>query len=500
MSTRRQRFALVLAVQTLALRAAAQAGLPASPPSEAAPPAVDAAPAPAPVPAPADAVAPPPAPDAAAGPAPAGAAPAPAADAGLPELPIGETAASASGDGGFALGGDGSLELDEGAKLELYGFADFNYTHTFGGKDNEWRQFVTEYPSMYVGHINLYLSSKLSSNWRSLAEVRFTYAPLGNESKTNPDGTFQTTDTAAADYAEIQRTINWSGIEVQRVWLEYQPWAFLTIRAGQWLTPYGYWNDDHGSPAIVGVHKPYAINDQLFPERQTGVEAYGKLFIDSTAIGYFVTLSNGRGPFDAIRDLDANKAIGGRLFVESSALGDLTVGVNAYKGRYTTSTKQYDVGVDEAGQPKVVINRKIDASYRELSLGVDARFLWQGLHVQAELMMNEAAFDDENRPRTVGFDQRPAFVADYRRIGGYALVGYRLPWLTLMPYGVMQHLSFTNADAVGPVTSWTGGINLRPKPNVVLKAEISLAQFDGRGSTGFGSDLSNVGAQAAWAF
>ncbi len=409
-------------------------------------------------------------------------------------------AASGSGDGSFALDSPGGVEIDEGAKVELSGFADFNYVHVIGPADNEWRQFLSEYPSVFVGHLNLYMSSKLSTNWRSLAEVRFTYAPLGNETKTNPDGTFQTTDTAAVDYAEIQRTINWGGIEIQRVWLEYQPLPYLTIRGGQWLTPYGYWNDDHGSPAIVGVYKPFVINDQLFPERQTGVEVYGKVFIDSVALGYFLTLSNGRGPLDAIRDLDANKAIGGRLFLESNVFGDLTIGLNAYKGRYTTSTKRYSVGVDDAGAPKVDIGRAIDASYRELSLGADAKLLWNGLHAQAELMVNEAAFDDENRPRTVGFDQRPTFVADYRRIGGYGLIGYRLPWLTLMPYGMIQHLSFTNTDVVGPVTVWTGGLNLRPMANVVLKTEIGFAFFDGVGSTGFGSDLVNFGAQAAWAF
>ncbi len=427
--------------------------------------------------------------------------PTPAASQALSELPpASDSLASEDSSGTFALDDSGSLDIDEGTKLELYGFADFNYTQLLGSRKNEWRQYVAEYPSMYVGHLNLYLSSKLSKNWRSLAEVRFTYAPLGNESKANPDGTFQTIDTAAADYGEIQRTINWSGIEIQRVWLEYQALDYLTIRGGQWLTPYGYWNDDHGSPAIVGVFKPYTINDQLFPERQTGLEAYGKFFIDLTTLGYFVTLSNGRGPVDAVRDLDANKAIGGRLFLETTAAGELTVGLNAYKGRYTASTKHFSVGTDDAGNPKVVLARTIDASYSELSLGADVKFLWKGLQVQGELMMNEAHYDDDHRPRTVGFDQRPTFVADYRRIGGYGLIGYRLPWWTLMPYGMVQHLTFTNTDAVGPVTSWTGGINLRPTANVVLKAEFGIAFFDGVGSTGFGSDLPEFGAQAAWAF
>jgi hypothetical protein len=419
--------------------------------------------------------------------------------ASLPSLPsLPETGSDA--DAPFKLDDGGDLTLEEAPKLELYGFADFNYTHLLGPKDNEWRQFWNEYPSMFVGHLNLYMASTLSENWRSLAEVRFTYAPLGDENSTSPDGSFTSPDNLAADYAEVQRNINWGGIEIQRAWLEYQPLDFLTIRAGQWLTPYGYWNDDHGSPAIIGVLKPFTINEQLFPERQTGLVAYGKLFIGASALGYAVTLSNGRGPFDAIRDLDANKAIGGRLYLETNAVGNLTVGVNAYRGRYTASSKHYRVELEEGGVPSVEIYRTITASYQELSLGADAKLLWKGLHVQGEFMMNEAAYDDNNRPQTVGFDPTPTFIADYRRIGAYLLVGYRLPWLTLMPYAMAQHNTFTNSDAVGPVTCWTGGLNVRPTPNVVLKAELGIARFSGRGSTGLGDDLPEFGAQIAWAF
>lgn len=438
-------------------------------------------------------------------PAPAAApAPAPAPATAPPELvaPAPAPAASdaAPADEPFELEGGDSLALEEGPKLELYGFADFNYSQMLGSKDNEWRQFVVEYPSMFVGHLNLYMSGSLGDRWRSLAEVRFTYSPLGDENATAPDGTFPAPDNSAADYGEIQRTINWGGIEIQRAWLEYQALDFLTIRAGQWLTPYGYWNDDHGSPVIIGVFKPFTISEQLFPERQTGLVAHGRFFIDSTALGYFLTVSNGRGPLDAIRDLDDNKAVGGRLYVESTALGNLTVGVNAYRGRYTASTKRYRIEANAEDEPTVEIYRTVDASYEELSLGADAKLLWHGLHAQGEFMMNEAAYDDDERPRTIFFDPRPTLAADYRRIGAYLLVGYRLPWLTLMPYGMVQHNSFTNTDAVSPVTSYSGGLNVRPTPNVVLKAELNVAIFEGRGSTGFGDSLSNFGAQAAWAF
>jgi hypothetical protein len=392
------------------------------------------------------------------------------------------------------------LNAEDAPKLDLYGFADVSYFHILTERKNNLRQLEAPYPTFFVGHFNLYLASQLGRNWRSLAEVRFIYTPTGDEDKAAPGGTFPTTDTSATDYAELQRTFSWGGVEVQRVWLEYQPFDFLNIRAGQWFTPYGYWNEDHGSPTIIAVHKPFPIGDAFFPERQTGIEAHGKYFLDSVALGYALTLSNGRGPYDAFRDLDNNKAVGGRIYVETNALGELDVGVAAYRGRFTTSTKKYAVD-SSSGSPRAVIYRHVDAAYDELSLGAEARWLWKGLHVQAEFMMNDAAYDERHRPRTTGFDPRPTFAADYRRLGGYLLVGYRTPWLTLMPYAIVEHSSYTNTDFSPPVTAWTAGVNLRPTPNVVLKAEVAAALLDGLGSTGIGTqDLAYFGSQAAWAF
>jgi hypothetical protein len=420
-------------------------------------------------------------------------APPAAESAALSEAPAADSFTSVDASTSMLVG-------EEGPKLELYGFADFSYFHALGRKDSLSRQYIAPYPTFYVGHLNLYLSSTLGENWRSLAEVRFTYSPTGDEDRASTDGTFPSPDTTVTDYAEMQRTFSWGGIEIQRAWIEYQPFDFLNIRGGQWLTPYGYWNDDHGSPTIIAVHKPFPITDTFFPERQTGLIAHGKYFIGSTTIGYAATLSNGRGPYDAMRDLDNNKAVGGRLYVESTALGNLTLGVAGYRGRFTASTKRYRV--DTSGSdPVAVIYRTTDSAYDELSLGADVRWIYGGLHVQGEVMTNEAHYDDRHRPRTVGFDPRPTFVADYRRLGGYVLTGYRTSWLNLMPYVLGEYSSYTNSDLAPPVWAGSVGLNLRPTPNVVLKAELAFATFDGVGSTGLGKDdLSYFGSQVAWAF
>jgi hypothetical protein len=433
-----------------------------------------------------------PAPPAAGEPA-AAAMPAPAVQGGLPET---------AGDDSFTTGGSeaGMLVGEESPKLELYGFADVEYFHPLGRKLNILRQYVAQNPTFFVGHLNLYLSSTLSENWRSLAEVRFVYSPTGDEDTAGEGNTFPIEDTTVTDYAELQRQFQWGAVEILRVWIEYQPFDFLAIRAGQWLTPYGYWNDDHGSPTIITVHKPFPISDTMFPEQQTGIIAHGKYFIDSTAIGYAATFTNGRGPIATIRDLDTNKAIGGRVYVETSALGNLTVGVAAYRGRYTASTKRYRILTD-GPEPVAELYRVATSSYEEMSLGADLRWQYKGLHLQMEAMSNEAAYDDDARPRVVGFDPRPTFAADYRRVGGYVLAGYRTSWIGLMPYAMWEHSTYTNSDFAPPATAWTVGLNARPTPNVVLKAEFSAATFSSVGSTGLGKEgLQYIGTQAAWAF
>ena len=461
---------------------------------------------PAPAPGPAPAAEPPPPP--AATPPAAPAATEPALDAAVPATA--PPAPAAMPDGPAPTIPNDSFELDPASaevmvgedtpKLELYGFGDFSYVHLLTDRDNILRHYVAAYPSFYVGHLNLYLSSTLGANWRSLAEVRFTYSPLGDDNTQAADGSFPVPDTTAVDYAELQRNFSWGGIEIQRAWIEYQPFDFMSIRGGQWFTPYGYWNDDHGSPTIISVHKPFPISEGIFPERQTGLIVHGKYFIDSTAIGYAATLSNGRGPYDAIRDLDNNKAVGGRVYLDATWFGNLTIGVDVYRGMFSASTKRYRIDTS-TGKPVAEIYRTVDSRYDELSYGADLRWLWKGVHLQAELMCNEAAYEDKNRPLTVGFHPSPTFSADYRRIGTYALLGYRIESINLMPYAMVEHSTFTSTDLAPPIVAWTGGLNLRPTPNVVLKAELAHGTFDGTGSTGLGADdLTYFGTQAAWAF
>jgi hypothetical protein len=380
------------------------------------------------------------------------------------------------------LQAEASDEVVSGPKLDIYGFADFTYTR--------WVKNAVPgtKPSFAVGNLNAYLSADLGSNWRSLAEVRFLYLPNGTASADDPTG--PPTDTTVADYADIQRPLRWGGVEIERVWLEYTFDQLLAFRAGQWLTPYGIWNVDHGSPAIIGAYRPYIIGESLFPERQTGLQLLGSGYLGEVKVGYNLTLSNGRGPTDAFADTDANKAVGGRLFMEnSSSLGDIALGASGYVGRYTNS--QLTLG--PAGFVPNVLE-----SYQEVAYAGDAKWDYAGLHLQSEVVVQEVTYDDDHRPSDAY--GRPGLLPDYRRWGGYLLVGYRTPLFGIMPYVNVEYYHDGPNGYWGKVPAYWLGLNARPVPSVVLKAQ--YLYVDPKGGPAFGDikPFAFVTTQAAWSF
>ncbi|HTV24215.1 MAG TPA: hypothetical protein VMG12_36235, partial [Polyangiaceae bacterium] len=306
----------------------------------------------------------------------------------LPQPTGAELDADAEADAVVAALGDDSADRAvadvEEFKLNLYGFMDFTYVHQL----NDFA-FGSPYPTFMVGNINLYAGAELGDGWRSLVEFRLLYAPHGTIASVDQFSPVATPiDTTVGDPADLNRPMRWGGVEIERAWLEYSAHPLLTIRGGQWLTPYGIWNVDHGSPVIIGVRRPYIIGEGLIPERQTGVSIYGSQLVGTTELGYNVSLSNGRGPVDSYRDLDHNKALTARLSaVNESPLGTLSLGVTLFRGRYTDRPSSVAFGPNgEVGLQYITRNR-----YDELSVGADLRWIWQGLTLQSEFITRETA-------------------------------------------------------------------------------------------------------------
>lgn len=381
-----------------------------------------------------------------------------------------------------------------GDALKIYGFGDVNYRQLLVPKTSPWLIYLNRHPSFMVGHLNFYFDSQLAERWRALAEVRFTYLPQGSW-YSGPDGRVIHKDSHGADYMNETRDRPVGGLMIERAFIEYSALPFLSVQAGQWLTPYGIWNVDHGSPVIIGVSPPYIVGSHLLPEAQVGLLAYGRIsLVDDLELGYALGLSNGRTDLIEYEDLDNNKAVTGRLALTYRGFGELTLGSTFYAGTTTDNSRAIYF---DAGGPK----SREDVFYevKERSWAFDLRFIKSGLHFQAEAIINERKFTERGRPT-----QNGGLEPDRRNIGGYALLGYRTPLAGIMPYVKAEDSPDPAIQAVGVnqnVVLIGGGLNFRPVPRVVLKAEFTHGFFPGVKPNTFGDNPINaLESQIAWAF
>ena len=371
----------------------------------------------------------------------------------------------------------GALGLDPSAggfddHLNIYGFADISWQSLRWSHPN---QFLLNTTSFVFGNLNIYLSKNLTPKARSLVEIRFLFAPNGSQ---NPDGTV--VDTSAQDLSDFQRNLQWGGIVIERGYVEYDVHPLLTIRAGHWLTPYGIWNTDHGSPAIIGTTRPFIIGEQFFPEHQTGLDAFGSIPLGDYKLGYHATLSNGRSPAEAQTDFDAEPGYGGRL--ELHTPWALTVGASIYGGGDTETIQG------------------VTATSEEIAYGADAQWDHGGLHLQGEFIGRHRRYEDRSNPELATID--PAALSTGTDVGAYLLAGYRFDHVwNAMPYAFYEFYDprySTNYDLVHAINL---GVNFRPAAALVFKVQLTVPVFRGEDPDLLaGQKLQLVTAQAAWVF
>jgi hypothetical protein len=386
--------------------------------------------------------------------------------------------------GALGVQEDNQSGSDEHA-LQLYGFADVTYYLPLFSKTSFLAAQIPENQQFVMGNFNLYLSKEISDRLRSLGEVRFMYAPNG---QITGNGYLS---TEVDDPANLYRPVNWGGISIQRLYIEYDLLSNLTIRAGQFLTPYGIWNVDHGTPTLISIRAPYVIGEALFPVEQTGLELYGHTYFGELGAEYHLTLSNGRGPIDDTRDLDSNKAVGGRLVLEWKREFDLKVGFSYYRGLYTNRTPlSFDptTGVSTS----TILER-----YEEQAVAADASLDWGGLAFRSEIL------DSDHRYNANFRGLGPTFTPDNRRWGAYGILGYRLS-CGLMPFANLQYYKFpeTPGNQYNPaVRAFSAGLNYRLHPSVVLKAEYTYATLPGSAlAVVSNTPLNVIETQVSWVF
>jgi hypothetical protein len=176
-------------------------------------------------------------------------------------------------------------------------------------------------------------------------------------------------------------------------------------------------------------------------------------------------------------------------------VGRLTLGSTFYAGRHTSAFNQLFF---EDDRPKS--RERVREQFDELSYAFDLLYRYEGLHLQAEWLVNDRRFTEKGRPPGPNGGLWP----DKRNWGGYGLIGYRTPFLTLMPYAKAEYSPEPQLQSIGiddQIVILNFGVNVRPLPSVVFKTEYIHGHFPGAERSSFASySINGIDAQLAVSF
>ncbi len=278
-----------------------------------------------------------------------------------------------------------------------------------------------------VGNLDLYLDAQPVKNWRSLVEIRFTNAPHGEiTSLGGLAGTFKRTSTQQIDpNAGSADATMWGGYTViERAHVDWTQLPYLKVRVGNFFTPFGIWNVDHGTPTLIAVQLPGVIQLRQMPLRQTGVQIYGSTFKGDWELGYIATVSNGRQELSNFA-FDDNRGFGGRVYANNEK-GEATVklGASFYTGRVT------DEEIDVTGIDPVTYVRKSTFDYREVVGGLDASIDVGRTRLRAEAAISSISYAPGKHALAETASLTPQYKPDSIETTAYMVVAHTLPLRT----------------------------------------------------------------------
>lgn len=375
-----------------------------------------------------------------------------------------------------------SGKLTEGA-LIISGFFTLEYDD-FQTEDSTIEPFFPSNSTFNNSHINLYIDAKFLTNFRFFTELRFLYQP----------------NTEVFEIGQVSRS---GEVLIERAWAEWEYRDWLRIRAGNFLVPYGIWNLEHGAPILISTYTPLVLRRQIFPERATGLQVLGTVTLNDFDVLYYAWIGNGKGSQIATQDDQNNKAIGGRLelhFPDYHQFKSTVLGVSGYTGKVqgqeygglepqafqvfaveqdlATLEEFYLSGLSFIGEP-------LD-EYQDNALGVDLRFRFYNFFFQGEFIMNfvkptgAIVVDIDGGNPDVSIKPSP-----FKEFGGYMQYAYEFDINTWGLIGILTpfiRIGFVEANddikrEIGTFTIFSGGLNWKANPNVVLKAELHDVRF-----------------------
>ena len=357
--------------------------------------------------------------------------------------------------------------------LNIYGYLDVGFEKFFIPKSSFLHGIVPTRASTFVlGNANVFFDAQVRDAWRGMLELRFTNVPHGNDRTfaTGTGGGYARVDRRVLDTTSPngRNSVLLGAVIIERAWINYSAADEFNIKAGYFFTPWGIWNIDHGTPTLISLVLPDAQVAEMYPLRQTGLQAHGTFLMPPAELGYHLFVSNGRTVGQT--DVTENKAFGGRIFYGANTPGlEWKVGASGYYGTYEDFVKRL-VSVDPF---TVEVDRTVEAE--EWAAGLDLSVTLDAFRFRSEGVVHRITYEEGKRPPPF-FGNPTTFSPDFYEWDVYALGAYRLPWLGLEPYLWLEFIhrpSFVGDTVILP----SAGLNVYFEPEVQLKIQYARTYF-----------------------
>ncbi len=413
----------------------------------------------------------------------------------------------------------GVEDIETTEALRIFGFFDLTFAKTFYNKGEPYSMYIPDKSGFVLSNFNVFLQSQMTNTLEVLGELHFSFRPLGNETGWEvagmPGTEYEREDTSVFE-TNNTAWFRLGGLDIVRIYLKYAPVDAFNVIAGRYLTPYGIWNIDHGSPVVIPARWPWMQIREIVPASQLGLQVYGRFFPgDSVYLDYAVTVSNGRGPVDTLQDLDENKGLGLKLAgTYQGKNAEISVGGYGYFGRYTDIKKVVHVnGISEheglSEDTPMLVELVETVSYDEYIVSGHLLAKAFGLRLQSEIvykyvdMHNPPAMQQDNMLFAGGTGLETWFSPSHTSLAYYGLLAYELPLgdrlgpLRVTPYFLAEDCVADDSQPLLNMRLIAVGLNLKPSPYVVLKAEWVLGVPY---SDKFESNINAISAQLAVSF
>lgn len=443
-------------------------------------------------------------------------------------------------------------------KVNVYGFIDFTAGKLFASESSPiWATGRDEAATLDLTHFSIYGDWKPHPMVRVLGEMSIGDYPDGTGQQagtiteatidvTGPvDTAYSSVDTLNQPVSPVENTydhpqdgpLQFGSINLERIWVDLLFSEYLKLRVGKFVTPYGIWNVDHGSPAILTIRQPYQVGlYRMFPRSQIGLMGYGTTFLGNTDLTYRAYVSTGREQLhlEELTDLAVGANLEARLPVADGLelTGSGMTGIMREQALWLhvdldtevplqirlDSTFSYDTAASAAATDSLAraaledsamnftrhtYEYAVDLQAREICLNVSAKLSFRNLGLQGEFTWRTLRnqLDGDKTSQSLAY---------------YGLLSYRVPLgnrLSLTPYVMFEKLWTVDVDnnpeayahimMFDGFTTAIGGLNLKFFSVASVKLEYGFIRISPQDETiDFGNllDIHVLNAQLSVAF